>query len=690
MSDFSKTRPPVEKRRNIGIIAHIDAGKTTVTERVLFYTGKEHRIGEVDNGTATMDWMADEQARGITITSAATTILWRGFEITIIDTPGHVDFTAEVERSLRVLDGAVVVFSAVEGVEAQSETVWHQADKYSVPRIAFINKMDRMGADFQGVLEQIRNKLGARPVVVTLPIGAEAGFRGIIDLVRMKAVYFDEKSQGRRYHSEAIPETELDAAEMAWEESIEAVCDVDDELMERYLSGHVSPDDVTAALRRAALSGAVVPVMCGSALKNTGIQPLMDAVCEYLPAPVDRPPVTGVHPKTGESEQRHCDSSEPLAALAFKITADQHGDLTYVRVYSGKMSTGARLWNSVKRQRTSVTRLWLMHADERIRIEAAEAGDIVAAVGLKNTTTGDTLCEQAHPIVLENISFPDTVLSMAVEPLTLADRDLLAETLTRMSREDPTFRRAVDEDTGQMIVSGMGELHLEVIKDRMQREYGVEARFGEPKVAYKETILEPVTVEGKFVRQTGGHGQYGVVKVRFEPAPEVAGVEFESRITGGAVPIEYIPAVERGLVEAAQAGGVAGYPVVQIRAILLDGKYHPTDSSVIAFSAAAGMAFRAALDEAQSVLLEPVMRLEVRTPEAYLGDVINDLMARKAEITEMDTKGRLRVIDALAPLRNMFGYASRLRSLTQGRGTYSMEPAKYAPAPREVLENMLF
>ncbi|MCD6404564.1 MAG: elongation factor G, partial [Planctomycetes bacterium] len=625
MSDFSTTRPPVEKRRNIGIIAHIDAGKTTVTERVLFYTGKEHRMGEVDNGTATMDWMADEQARGITITSAATTILWRDFEITIIDTPGHVDFTAEVERSLRVLDGAVVVFSAVEGVEAQSETVWHQADKYGVPRIAFINKMDRMGADFQRVLGQIRDKLGARPVVVTLPIGAEAEFRGIIDLIRMKAVYFDDESQGRRYHLEAIPEDDLDAAEVAREESIEAVCDVDDELMEKYLSGHVSSSDIASALRRATLASAAVPVMCGSALKNTGIQPLMDAVCEYLPAPVDRPPVTGVHPKTGKNEQRHCDRSEPLAAIAFKITADQHGDLTYVRVYSGKMSTGARLWNSVKRQRTSVTRLWLMHADERIRIEAAEAGDIVAAVGLKNTTTGDTLCEQAHQIVLENISFPDTVLSMAVEPRTLADRDLLAETLARMSREDPTFRRRMDEDTGQMIVSGMGELHLEVIKNRMQREYGVEARFGEPKVAYKETILAPVTVEGKFVRQTGGHGQYGVVKVRFEPAPEVAGVEFESKITGGAVPVEYIPAVERGLVDAAQAGGVAGYPVVQMRAILLDGKYHATDSSVIAFSAAAGMAFRAALDEAQSVLLEPVMKLEVRTPETYLGDVINDL-----------------------------------------------------------------
>ena len=489
---------------------------------------------------------------------------------------------------------------------------------------------------------------------------------------------------------EAIPEDDLDAAEVAREESIEAVCDVDDELMEKYLSGHVSSSDIASALRRATLASAAVPVMCGSALKNTGIQPLMDAVCEYLPAPVDRPPVTGVHPKTGKNEQRHCDRSEPLAAIAFKITADQHGDLTYVRVYSGKMSTGARLWNSVKRQRTSVTRLWLMHADERIRIEAAEAGDIVAAVGLKNTTTGDTLCEQAHQIVLENISFPDTVLSMAVEPRTLADRDLLAETLARMSREDPTFRRRMDEDTGQMIVSGMGELHLEVIKNRMQREYGVEARFGEPKVAYKETILAPVTVEGKFVRQTGGHGQYGVVKVRFEPAPEVAGVEFESKITGGAVPVEYIPAVERGLVDAAQAGGVAGYPVVQMRAILLDGKYHATDSSVIAFSAAAGMAFRAALDEAQSVLLEPVMKLEVRTPETYLGDVINDLMSRKAEITEMDTKGRLRVIDALAPLRNMFGYASRLRSITQGRGTYSMEPAKYAPAPQEVLENMLF
>lgn len=684
------TRPPVARRRNIGIIAHIDAGKTTLTERILFYTGKEHRLGEVDNGTATMDWMADEQERGITITSAATTTNWKDHEITIIDTPGHVDFTAEVERSLRVLDGAVVAFSGVEGVEAQSETVWHQADHYGVPRIAFINKMDRMGADFEGTVAQIRSRLASNPVVVTLPVGAEATFRAIIDLIKMKMVLFDEDTQGAEYRFEDIPAAELEHAEMAREEMIEHLCDIDDDLAEKFLAGETSCEDISTALRRATISGQAVPLLCGSALKNKGVQLLLDAVCRYLPAPTDRPPVRGIHPKTEKELERHCDPAEPLAALAFKITADQHGDLTYVRVYSGKMATGARVWNPLKKQRQTATRFWLMHSDERIRIDEAEAGDIVAVVGLRETTTGDTLCEQARQIVLESIRFPDTVISMAVEPKTLADRDLLGQTLARMAREDPTFRWKMDEETGQMIVSGMGELHLEVIKSRMQREYGLDARFGEPKVAYKETMVEPVKVEARFIRQTGGRGQFAVVEVEFEPADEVAEVEFADNVRAGHVPAEYVPAVKEGIISAAQAGGNAGYPVVQVRATLVDGKHHPVDSSEIAFSAAGSMAFRLAMQKTKTALLEPIMRLEVRVPEEYLGDVINDLGARKAGIDEMDTKGNLRVIHSLAPLRNMFGYASRLRSLTQGRGTYTMEPSQYAPAPQEVLESVFF
>ncbi|MHC4713320.1 MAG: elongation factor G [Planctomycetota bacterium] len=690
MSNATAKRPPIEKRRNIGIIAHIDAGKTTVTERILFYTGKEHRMGEVDNGTATMDWMVDEQERGITITAAATTTNWKDFEITIIDTPGHVDFTAEVERSLRVLDGAVVVFSGVEGVEAQSETVWHQADHYAVPRIAFVNKLDRMGANFDAVVKQVRERLGAQPIVVSLPMGAEADFRGVIDLIEMKAVYFDEESQGSKCWFEDIPELFQTAAEAAHEAMVETLCDADDSLTEKYLSGNISAADIKSVLRQATLAGWAVPTLCGSALRNKGIQLLLDAVCDYLPSPLDRPPVEGVHPKTDKPEQRNCDPSAPFAALAFKVAADAHGDLTYIRVYSGRVSSGSRVWNPVKRQREGLTRLWLMHSDERRRVEKVEAGDIVAVVGLKNTTTGDTLCDQARRIILEDIRFPDTVVSMAVEPRTLADREALAQTLTTMSREDPTFKWKTDEETGEMIVGGMGELHLEVIKSRMQREYGVEARFGEPRVAYKETITHAVRVEGRFIKQTGGRGQFAVVEMEFEPCPEAASVEFVNKVRGGRIPADYIPAVEQGFRDTAQAGGRTGYPVVQVRGTLLDGKDHPVDSSEIAFAAAAGLAFRRAMEKSGSILLEPVMRLEIRVPETYLGDVINDLTARKAEISEMDTKGRLRVIHSFVPLRNMFGYASRLRSLTQGRGTYTMEPAHYAPAPQEVLENVFF
>ncbi len=684
------TRPPVERRRNIGIVAHIDAGKTTVTERILFYTGKEHRMGEVHEGTARMDWMVDEQERGITITSAATTTRWKNHEITIIDTPGHVDFTAEVERSLRVLDGAVVVFCGVGGVEAQSETVWHQADRYKVPRIAFVNKMDRVGSDFEGTVKQMRERLAAHPVIVTLPYGRESALRGIIDLMEMKAVVFDDATQGVAYRLEDIDDEHIHEAQIAREDMIEHIADVDDEALEKILSGHFTTADLKAGLRRATVAVKAVPVLCGSAFKNKGVQLVLDAVCDYLPSPLEVPPITGIHPKTGEPVVRHCNADEPLAALAFKIAADPHGDLTYVRIYSGRMRTGQRMWNPERQSRETATRLWLMHAEERIRIEAAEAGDIVAVVGLKTTVTGDTLSDQAHQVMLERIKFPETVLSMAVEPKTLADRDQLGETLAKMAREDPTFRARVDDETGQMIVSGMGELHLEIIKSRMLREYGVDARFGEPKVAYKETLRAPVKIESRFIRQTGGRGQYAVVEIEFTPGGEVAGVEFESKIRGAAIPPEYVPSVEEGLIDAAQAGGVTGFPVVNIKATLVDGKWHPVDSSDLAFSAAAGMALREALEKAGSVLMEPIMKLEVRAPEEYLGDVINDLTSRKAEISEMETKGRLKIVHCTAPLRSMFGYASRLRSVTQGRGTYTMEPARYAPAPQEVLESIMF
>ena len=690
MSVTIESRPTIERRRNIGIIAHIDAGKTTVTERVLFYTGKEHRMGEVHDGTAKMDWMPEEQQRGITITSAATTARWGDHEITIIDTPGHVDFTAEVERSLRVLDGAVVVFCGVGGVEAQSETVWHQADRYHVPRIAFINKMDRVGSDFEGTVAQIQDRLGAHPIVIALPLGLEAELRGLIDLVKMQTIVFDFESEGASYSWQEIPAEEASRAAAARETMVERICDCDDVMMEKYLHGSYAADDLKKALRRATIANRAVPVLAGAAFKNKGIQPLLDAVCDYLPSPADIPPIDGVHPKTGEPVVRHCDPSEPLAALAFKIATDPHGDLTYVRIYSGRMRTGQRMWNPERQQRETATRLWLMHADERIRIEAAEAGDIVAVVGLKYTFSGDTLCEQAHPILLERIRFPETVLSMAVEPRTSADRDALGETLARMAREDPTFRTKVDEETGQMIVSGMGELHLDIIKSRMQREYGVEASFGEPRVAYKETIKGPVTVESRFIRQTGGHGQYAVVELTFEPDRDAVAVEFVNKTRGGTVPVEYIPAVEEGIIDAAKAGGVTGYPVVNVRATLLDGKWHPVDSSEMAFNAAGAMALREALQRAGSVLLEPIMRLEVRVPEEYLGDAINDLSARKGEITQLDTKAKLRIVHCFAPLRNMFGYASRLRSLTQGRGNFSMEPAQYRPAPQAVLEEELF
>jgi len=691
MSQGVEARPPVERRRNIGIVAHIDAGKTTVTERILYYTGKEHRMGEVHEGTTRMDWMPEEQQRGITITSAATTTRWGQHEISIIDTPGHVDFTAEVERSLRVLDGAVVVFCGVEGVEAQSETVWHQADRYRVPRIAFINKMDRVGSDFAAAVAQIRDRLGANPIPVALPYGRDVEFRGIVDLLRMKAVVFDEESLGEKYSYEEVPAHLSSEVRAARDKMVERVCDSDDVMMEKFLTGEYSVDDLKMALRRATIAGRAVPVLCGAAFKNKGIQPLLDAVCDYFPAPTDLPPIAGVHPKTGKPVERRCDPKEPLAALAFKIAADPHGDLTYVRIYSGRMHTGQKMWNPERHQRETAARLWLMHADERIRIEAAEAGDIVAVVGLKVTTSGDTLCDQAHPVVLERIRFPETVLSMAVEPKTIADRDHLGETLAKMSREDPTFHWRVNDETGQMIVSGMGELHLEIIKSRMLREYGVEARFGEPKVAYKETLKSRVTVESRFIRQTGGKGQYAVIEVEFEPAPDVLGVDFVDKVRGGNVPAEFIPAVEEGIVEAAKAGGVTGYPVINVRATLIDGKWHPVDSSELAFSAAGSMALREALERAGAVLLEPVMRLEVRCPEDYLGDVLNDLSSRKADIHDMETKAaKLRVIHSTAPLRNMFGYASRLRSITQGRGTYAMEPARYAPAPQEVLESILF
>ncbi len=681
----------LEKTRNIGIMAHIDAGKTTTTERILYYTGINYKIGEVHEGTATMDWMVQEQERGITITSAATTCHWRDHRINIIDTPGHVDFTIEVERSLRVLDGAVAVFCSVGGVEPQTETVWRQADKYRVPRLAFVNKMDRLGADFFRVVKMIEDRLGARTVVMQLPIGAEDKFSGIVDLVTMKAVVWEDESLGAKFHEEPIPSELKAQAEEYREKLVEAAADCDETVMVKYLDGkEVSEAEIRTAIRNGTLSLKVVPILCGSAFRNKGVQPMLDAVVDYLPSPLDIPPVAGVEPGTTKPAQRPAQDDAPFSALAFKIMTDPFvGTLTFFRVYSGTLNSGASIYNSTKSKRERIGRLLKMHANKREEIKEVYAGDIAAAVGLKTATTGDTLCDENKPIVLESIDFPDPVISIAIEPKSKADQEKLGLSLQKLATEDPSFKVRTDEETGQTIISGMGELHLEIIVDRLLREFNVGANVGKPQVAYKETIRKKVEQQGRFVRQTGGRGQYGDVWITLEPQQPGAGFEFVDAVKGGSIPREYIPAVEKGIKEATENGALAGYPVVDVKVTLFDGSYHDVDSSEIAFKIAGSMAFKAAARKAHPVLLEPIMAVEVVVPEEFMGDVIGDISSRRGKVLGMDTRPAAQAIDARVPLAQMFGYATDLRSMTQGRATYTMQFSHYEPVPAAVAEGII-
>jgi len=682
----------VEKRRNIGIIAHIDAGKTTTTERILYYTGRSHKIGEVHDGTATMDWMEQEQERGITITSAATTCFWKDHQINIIDTPGHVDFTAEVERSLRVLDGAVGVFCAVGGVEPQSETVWRQASKYEVPRMGFVNKMDRAGADFIGVLGQISDRLKGNPVALQLPVGSEADFTGIIDLVSMKAnVYSDEKGKGEVFDEVDIPDEYLEQAREYREYLMEAVSDVDEGIMERYLAGEeVSADEVVAAVRKGTLELRFTPIFCGSAFKNKGVQQLLDAVVHYLPSPQEIPAIKAVNPNTQEETVRNPDSGEPLAALAFKIMTDPFvGQLAFIRVYSGELKSGSYVYNSTKNQRERVGRLLRMHANKREEVQSVKAGDIAAAVGLKKTFTGDTLCVQDDPVVLEAITFPEPVISVALEPKTKAEQDKLSDCLVKLLQEDPTFSVKVDKETNQTVISGMGELHLEILVDRMRREFSLDVSVSKPQVAYKETITKTLEHGYKYVKQTGGRGQYGHVVIRVEPREPGTGFEFVNKITGGAIPKEYIPAVQKGIVETMERGILCGNKVVDVGVTLLDGSFHQVDSSEMAFKICASIAFKEACSKARPVLLEPVMEVEVVTPEDFMGDVIGNLNSKRGKIIDLSDRSGAKVIRADVPLSGMFGYSTDLRSATQGRATYSMEFSKYEQIPSAIAEELI-
>lgn len=709
---------PIDRVRDIGIIAHIDAGKTTVTERVLFYTGISHKIGEVHDGQAIMDWMVQERERGITITAAATTCYWSPsfgeaeakvkmrmessslpsklkreketeHRINIIDTPGHIDFTVEVQRSLRVLDGAVVVFDGVAGVEPQSETVWYQADKFHVPRICFINKLDRMGANFEKSLDSIWNKLSPQAVALQLPIGREERFEGTIDLLEMKA-YKSEGDFGQIIGEEEVPENLLEEAKTWRKKLVEKIAAEDEALLEKYLGGEdPSIDELRAVLRKATINYKLIPVLCGSALKNKGIQALLDAVCYYLPSPVDLPPVKGIDPKTGDSIERKADDSEPFCALAFKVASDPYvGTLTYFRIYSGALKKGSYLLNTTTQEKERIGRILRMHAQEREEVEEVFTGDIAATVGLKNTSTGHTLCDENHPIVLEKITFPEPVISIRIEPKTKADQEKMSLALKRLAEEDPTFRIKGDLETGETIISGMGELHLDIITDRMRREFKVEASVGRPQVAYKETILEEAEAEGKYIRQSGGRGQYGHVFLRVEPKSRGEGFEFIDEIKGGIIPREFIPAVEKGIKEAIEKGVVAGYPMVDLSCALYDGSYHEVDSSEIAFKIAGSMAFQAACKKAKPVLLEPVMKLEIVVPESFFGDVIGDLSARRGKIEETKDRLQLKVIDAKVPLAEMFGYATTLRSLTEGRGTFTMEFDHYAEVPQNIAQEI--
>ncbi|MFN8150969.1 MAG: elongation factor G [Solirubrobacterales bacterium] len=685
---------PLEKTRNIGIMAHIDAGKTTTTERILYYTGRTHKIGEVHEGAAVMDWMEQEQERGITITSAATACEWNDHRINIIDTPGHVDFTVEVERSLRVLDGAIAVFDSVAGVEPQSETVWRQADKYEVPRIAFINKMDRIGADFEMSVRTIRERLGANPIPIQLPIGSEDNLRGVIDLVRNKALIWKD-DLGTEFDVEDIPAELEDAAAEARGHMIEACADVDDELMEMYLEdAEIAPERIQQALHKATLALQMTPVLCGSAFKNKGVQPLLDAIIGLLPSPLEVKPVTGVEPVKGQEEgnpsTRPADDDGPFAALAFKVMSDPYvGKLTYFRVYSGKLEAGGRVLNATTGKTERIGRLLLMHANSREEIDQCYAGDILAGVGLKQTSTGDTLCAPDKPIVLEEITFPEPVIAVAIEPKTKADQEKLATALQRLAEEDPTFRVETDEETGQTVINGMGELHLEVLVDRMMREFNVEAAVGKPQVAYRETIRQEANkVQGKFVRQTGGSGQYGDVVINIAPNPG-EGWAFESKIKGGAIPTEYIPSVEKGMVEALASGIKAGYPMVDVKVELIDGSYHDVDSSEMAFKIAGSMAIQEAAKRAKPVLLEPVMDVEVVTPEEFLGDVIGDISRRRGKLAGQEPRGNALVVTGTVPLSEMFGYVGDLRSATQGRASYTMQFARYEEVPPNIAEEIV-
>ena len=681
---------PLDKTRNIGIMAHIDAGKTTTTERVLYYTGINYKIGEVHEGTATMDWMVQEQERGITITSAATTCFWRDHRINLIDTPGHVDFTIEVERSLRVLDGAVAVFCSVGGVEPQTETVWRQADKYRVPRIAFVNKMDRLGADFFRAVRMIQERLGARPVPLQLPIGAEENFKGVVDLVQMKAVVWDEESLGAKYRVEPIPGGLAGQAEEYREKLLEAIADCNESVMEKYLDGReITETELRGAIRQAGLELKIVPVLCGAAFRNKGVQLLLDAVVDYLPSPLDVPPLRGIHPTSQKEEERPPKDEAPFSALAFKIMTDPFvGTLTFFRVYSGALFSGSSVYNSTKGKRERIGRLLKMHANKREEIKEVYAGDIAAAVGLRTATTGDTLCDEDHPIILESIEFPEPVISIAIEPKSKADQEKLGLSLQKLTTEDPSFRVRTDEETGQTIISGMGELHLEIIVDRLLREFNVGANVGKPQVAYKETVRKAVEREGKFIRQTGGRGQYGHVYLRVEPQPAGKGFEFANAIKGGSIPREYIPAVEKGVKEATESGALAGYPIVDVKVTLLDGSYHEVDSSEIAFKIAGSMAFKEAVGKAFPVLLEPIMAVEVVVPEEFMGEVIGDISSRRGKVLGMDTRPAAQVIDARVPLAEMFGYATDLRSMTQGRATYTMQFSHYEPVPATISEEI--
>lgn len=671
----------IEKFRNIGIIAHIDAGKTTTTERILYYTGKTHRIGSVDDGTTVTDWMEQERERGITIVSAAVSASWKNYQINIIDTPGHIDFTAEVQRSLRVLDGGIVVFDAVQGVEPQSETVWRQADRYGVPRICFVNKMDRVGASYENTIDMIRSRLGANPIAVQVPIGIEASFAGVIDLFEMKSIIWED-DMGKEPVEGEIPEDMIALAEERQARMIEQIAETDDDLTMKYLEGEkISPEELKVGLRKAVIAGKAAPVYCGSSLRNKGVQPILDAVIDFLPSPIDIPPVTGIHPHTGEEIERYPRDDEPLSALVFKIVTDPYvGRLAYVRVYSGKLNTGSMTYNSTKEKKERVGRLIRIYADRREDVETIFAGDIGAILGMKKSFTGDTLCDASNPVLLETISFPEPVISVSIEPKTMADQEKMSEALRKLSEEDPTFVVRTDDETGQTIISGMGELHLEVLVDRMLREFHVQARIGKPQVAYRETFTKRVEkVDYKYVKQTGGHGQYGHVVLELIPGESGSGVLFENNIKGGAIPREYIPAVEKGVIEAAEGGVLGGYPVTDVKIRLYDGSFHEVDSSEMAFKMAGSMAFKEGGQKAHPVLLEPVMKVEVVVPEEFLGDVIGQLNARRGEILGMEMRpSGVQAVKAIVPLAEMFGYATDLRSATKGRGVFSMEFDHYA------------